>query len=113
MTVDEKVILRTRIEEEIIKLKTEISDLQEKIKPISPENSLGRLTRLEAMGEKSVNEAMLLKCEQRLKKLLFVKDRVDLPTYGLCNLCDEPINIERLKILPESTICIDCAQTFE
>ncbi len=113
MTVNEKEALKAIIEEEITKIKTEISDLNDKIKPISPENSLGRLTRLEAIGEKSVNEAMLLKCELRLKKLLFVNDRVELPEFGYCNICDEAINIERLKIVPESTVCISCAQELE
>lgn len=113
MTLKNKEKLKYKIIEHIAILKEEILDLKEKIQPISPENSLGRLTRLEAMGEKSINEAMLLKCEQRMKKLLFVKDRVDLDEYGLCNICDEEINIKRLEILPESTVCIECANELE
>lgn len=113
MTQKEKEYLKEKILKDIEYLNKEIEDLKEKIKPISPENSLGRLTRLEAMGEKSVNEAMLLKCEQRLKKLLFVKDRTQNENFGCCNICDEDINIERLKILPESTVCIECANEME
>ncbi len=105
--------LKAKILEDINTLYQEIEDLKEKIQPISPENSLGRLTRLEAMGEKSINEAMLIKCEQRLKKLLFVKDRVDSDEFGVCNICDEYINLERLKIVPESTVCIECANQLE
>jgi len=40
---------------------------------------------------------------------LFVKDKVGCDNFGYCNICDEQINYERLKILPESTICIKCA----
>ena len=113
MDKKQKEYIKEKILKDIERLVKEIEDLKEKSKPISPENSLGRLTRLEAMCEKSVNEAMLGKCEQRLKKLLFVKDRVDENTFGTCNICDEAINYERLKILPESTICIECANEIE
>lgn len=113
MKSTDRNFLKSKILEDINILKQEINDLEEKIKPISPENSLGRLTRLEAIGEKSINEAMLLKCEIRLKKLLFVKDRVDSENYGICNICEEEINLKRLKIVPESTVCIECATELE
>jgi len=109
MDKKKKEYLKEKIIKDIEQLIHDIEDLKEKTKPIPPENSLGRLTRLEAMGEKSVNEAMLNKSEQRLKKLLFVKDRVDCDDFGCCNICDEKINYERLKILPETTVCIECA----
>ena len=113
MDKKKKEYLKEKIIKDIEQLIHDIEDLKEKTKPIPPENSLGRLTRLEAMGEKSVNEAMLKNSEIRLKKLLFVKDRVNENNFGYCNICDEQINYERLKILPESTICIECANEIE
>jgi len=113
MDKKQKEYLKEKIMKDIEKLICEIEDLKEKNKPIPPENSLGRLTRLEAMGEKSVNEAMLIKCEQRLKKLLFVNDRTQEENFGCCNICDEEINYERLKIIPESTVCIECANEMQ
>jgi len=109
MEKKQKEYIKDKILKDIEQLIHEIEDLKEKNKPIAPENSLGRLTRLEAMGEKSINEAMLIKSELRLKKLLFVKDRVGDDNFGTCNICEEQINYERLKIVPESTICISCA----
>jgi len=109
MDKNQKEYIQEKILNDIEQLILDIENLKEKSKPISPENSLGRLTRLEAMGEKSINEAMLIKSELRLKKLLFVKDRVRDDNFGFCNICDEEINIERLKIVPESTTCIQCA----
>ena len=113
MTEEQKNHLKEKILKDIEHLIKEIEDLKEKNKPIPPENSIGRLTRLDAMGEKSINDAMLEKCEQRLKKLLYVNDRTEENSFGCCNICDEDINYERLKILPESTICIECANEME
>ena len=113
MDKNQKEYIKEKILKNIAHLILDIEQLKEKSKPISPENSLGRLTRLDAMGEKSINEAMLIKSEVRLKKLLFVKDRVEDDDFGCCNICDEAINYERLKIVPESTICIECANLME
>jgi DnaK suppressor protein len=35
--------------------------------------------------------------------------RIDSGEYGICVVCGEPINKERLKALPYSTMCIKCA----
>jgi RNA polymerase-binding protein DksA len=29
-------------------------------------------------------------------------------TYGKCELCGQPIGLERLKILPQASLCISC-----
>ena len=52
MTKTQKDKLRKKINEEILKTKDEIKHLEEKVKPISPDCSLGRLTRMEAISEK-------------------------------------------------------------
>ncbi|RJO59465.1 hypothetical protein C4546_02100 [Candidatus Parcubacteria bacterium] len=41
--------------------------------------------------------------EEALKK-------VEAGTYGICQSCGNPIEPERLKILPSATICIACVQ---
>ena len=71
---------------------------------------LGRLTRLEAMGEKQVNEAVLRENELRMSRLLNALRRLDSETFGLCIECEEPIGFERLRIRPESIRCIECAE---
>ena len=35
-------------------------------------------------------------------------DRIDNGTYGICTNCNKPISIERLKAMPEATVCIKC-----
>jgi RNA polymerase-binding transcription factor DksA len=35
--------------------------------------------------------------------------KIDNGHYGICQVCDEPINKERLKVMPHSTLCIKCA----
>ena len=34
-------------------------------------------------------------------------------TYGVCNLCEETINIERLKVKIFAEYCVDCREIIE
>ena len=39
--------------------------------------------------------------------------RIDNGQYGICQVCDVPINKERLKAMPYSDMCIKCASKAE
>lgn len=96
------------IEKQIIDLESNIELLEDKVKPVAPDVSLGRLTRQEARQEQELNKKLLGDTTIRLNKLKYAKDRAFSENFGYCDICDEEINIERLKIMPESTICIEC-----
>ena len=108
MTDKELLLIKTKIREDIATGLHEIEELQEKIKPIAPDCSLGRLTRQEMMQEQQVNEHALREIEIRLNKLKFALQKVDKEGYGVCVECEEEIAFARLMILPESTHCVAC-----
>jgi DnaK suppressor protein len=97
-------IIQTQLNE----TKQLISSLKERTKPISPDSAIGRLSRMEAINEKSIHEANLRKAEQRLILLEKVALRVHQEEFGICRGCDSPIPIKRLEIYPESILCIQC-----
>lgn len=109
MTQTKRDELRNVITNILETIQHEIEELEEKTKPIAPDVSLGRLTRLEAMNEKSINESILNDAKMREKRLQFALQKVDTENFGLCRVCEEEINYERLKLMPESTICVECA----
>jgi DnaK suppressor protein len=76
---------------------------------VSPDNVIGRVSRMDAINNKSVVDAALLKAEERLKKLHLILDRLDDPDFGKCRKCRQPIPEGRLLIMPESTLCVRCA----
>lgn len=109
MTQNEKILLKNKIEEEIILAQEQIETLQQKVKPISPDCSLGRLTRLEAMGEQDVNNKILDKSRIKLTRLKNALLRIDKPMFGICIECEEDIGFGRMSIRPESVRCVTCA----
>ena len=46
----------------------------------------------------------------QINKLHHALERVNKGVYGTCENCGNPINPERLEILPTATFCTDCAQ---
>ncbi|TNF44145.1 MAG: TraR/DksA family transcriptional regulator [Epsilonproteobacteria bacterium] len=109
LTEEEKNELKEIIETNIDTLTEQIAILEEKVKPIAPDCSLGRLTRLEAMGEQHVNNKVLDESKLRLSRLTNALLRVDKPMFGICLECEEPIGIGRMRIRPESVRCVECA----
>ena len=109
MTQKEKDTLKKKIEEDIILTEEQITLLQEKVKPIAPDCSLGRLTRLEAMGEQHVNNKILDESNIKLTRLKNALLRIDKPMFGICIECEEEIGFGRMSIRPESVRCVECA----
>lgn len=112
MTQKEKNSIKEQIGREIITLEAQINILKEKVKPISPDCSLGRLTRLEAMGEQHVNNKVLDESEIRLTRLKNALLRIDKPMFGICIECEEDIGMGRMSIRPESVRCVECANNL-
>jgi DnaK suppressor protein len=46
----------------------------------------------------------------RLERLDAALMRIDADNFGVCFKCEKTIPMSRLRILPESTICIDCLE---
>ncbi len=109
MTQKEKNKIKIKIQADLDLLEKQIKILKEKTQPIAPDCSLGRLTRLEAMGEQHVNHKILDKDKLRLTQLKNALLRIDKPMFGICIECEEVIAIKRMMIRPESVRCVACA----
>jgi RNA polymerase-binding transcription factor len=109
MTNNELKKMENNINQIISELNDSIIYLKEASKPIEPSIALGRLTRMEAIGEKGVNEAILTKSKARLIRLENALKRIDSGTYGICIKCKKEIPSGRLSAVPEALICVRCA----
>lgn len=110
MSPDEKKKLKIKIEQDIQILESEIRSLKEQIQPIAPDDSIGRLTRLEAINAKSMNEANLRHAEHRLEKLNTALKNIFDEDFGICVVCEVPIPTGRMMLMPESTVCVKCKE---
>lgn len=100
--------IKAIIDEQIIKTKQNIENLKESAKPISPSNAIGRLSRMEAINDKSVMDAAIRQSKRHLEGLNRAIDMIKKSDYGECLECGEEITLQRLKSVPYSVVCMDC-----
>ncbi len=105
----DKAQVKEKIEEEIVEVKKGIEELTLQSRPISPENAIGRVSRMDAINNKSISEASLRQSQDKLAKLEKALNRIDEPDFGICVGCKKPIPLGRLMLMPHASRCVNCA----
>ena len=59
------------------------------------------------------NNAILKEQYKTLNQINRSLNRIAIGTYGVCNLCEETINIERLKVKIFAEYCVSCREIIE
>lgn len=108
MTNEERIELTAIIREQIEKLEGKIEELKEFTEPISPDDSIGRISRMDAINNKSVFDASMRNTRERVLQLQNILTQKDDPDFGRCLKCHQVIPLGRLKIRPEIRECADC-----
>ena len=100
---------RTRLEELVEDYQRDLEEarLTESSSDRSPDpgNAEASSMKLEYAKELSIEQNTL----DLLSKINHALARVDAKTYGTCESCGKAIPVERLDVLPYSTLCVECA----
>ena len=102
--------LEKKIREEIKKTEGKITEYSKLCKPIPPENSIGRISRMDAINNKSVVEAALRTAKDKHTQLNNIQNEISNPDFGVCKKCKKRIPFQRLIIQPQSKFCVLCAK---
>lgn len=106
----DKAEIKTLIHKEIEKTRNIIQEYEELTRPVAPDAAIGRVSRMDAINNKSVVEASLRQAREKLDKLNYVLGRVDKPDFGQCARCGNIIPLGRILLKPESVYCVNCAR---
>jgi DnaK suppressor protein len=107
---------KKRLEEEKERLEDQIADYERVLEEArmtesssdrspDPGNAEASSMKLEYAKELSIEQNTL----DLLSKANRALERVDAGTYGICETCGKAIPIERLEVLPYTTLCVECA----
>ena len=108
MNNHEKEQVKTWLLKEKTKLEARIAELKELTAPIAPDCAIGRVSRMDAINNRSINEAALQKSRDKQKKINISLEHIEDENFGNCIHCGEPIPIQRLLIMPGS-LCVRCS----
>ena len=101
--------------EELEKQKKKIqTNLNKKIKELNNhDEAKDEADHASIAMENLTNNTILREQEKTLNKIRRSLNKIALGTYGICTMCEEKINIERLKIQIFSEYCVACRNELD
>ncbi len=106
LTEKERKELEKERELTIVELNRLREYIRQQPEPSSDEPSLD-------VYEREKNLALVRQLEARLDAIHTALQAAKKGKYGICQRCGNPIDPERLKALPETTLCIRCKNELE
>lgn len=111
-------------EEEYSFFKKELEDRKKKINRIVKDNEkeIKALNRTEASDDadhatistdSAIEQAITNQQLRELKEIEYALFKIENKTYGICEMCEEPIGVQRLKVKPQAKYCIVCREIVE
>ncbi len=100
---------RKQLQELLDEIEGYLAKTEQSAEAVSPDKSLGRLSRMEAMQD----QQLILEARRRKKMqkvaVLSALQRIEHGQFGTCIYCNKPIAHERLEVAPESNTCVSCS----
>jgi DnaK suppressor protein len=108
--VDETFLneMRERLQSRAAELRDTIARIEGTTGPVSPNNAIGRLTRLDAMQATSMRRAAARDHDLELHHVGRALEAMAAGEYGVCRRCKEDMAEARLRAKPEAFLCVAC-----
>jgi DnaK suppressor protein len=100
---------RTRTEDRLARLREDFSGVVDATRDANTDDEHDPEGHTIAY-ERSQTDALVRQAVQHLAEIDAALERVEAGSYGLCEICGEPIAPGRLEARPTARTCIACAQ---
>jgi DnaK suppressor protein len=108
----ESNMLRSRLESERKHLSEELAQLKASVRPFDERREGSPFGKREEEATETFELEKRLVLEKRLIDQLAEVDhalrKFQEGTYGLCDVCGQPIDPARLEALPQANLCLSC-----
>lgn len=109
MTEEEKRVVTGKIRQLLESIDEEIAELTELTRPVQPDKAIGRLSRMDAINNKAINDSALREKKKLKERLIKALERSETDRFGICFKCGNEIPFGRLEYMPHTTRCVGCA----
>jgi RNA polymerase-binding protein DksA len=105
-------LIRSRLEIERKHITEELEQLQASVRPVEERREGSPFGKREEEATETFELERRLALEKRLKEQLaeveHALQKFEKGTYGLCDICGQPIDLARLEALPQANLCLSC-----
>jgi DnaK suppressor protein len=74
------------------------------------QQKVGRLSRMDALQEQAMNQAVSARRQQSLLRIEAALERLEEGEFGFCQICGDAIPEKRLELDPTTPNCVNCQQ---
>ena len=104
-----KGILITRKEQ----IEKNLSGVHEEITELQSQELNDEGDHAAANSDSLVESAIISQQQQELQEINNALAKIENGEYGICEMCEDPIGFQRLKVKPHAVYCIDCREIVE
>jgi DnaK suppressor protein len=105
-------LLRSRLESEQKRLIDELEQSKASARPVDERREGSPFGKREEEATEALELEKRLALEKRIRDQLAVVEhalaKFEKGTYGLCDICGQPIEPGRLEALPQANLCLSC-----
>jgi len=105
--------LRQKLEEKKAQLQSNIDDSKNNISQLKNMDCKDDFDFAESSSDSFTSEVIAVQQSKALQEIETALKAIDNGTYGICEMCDEPIAIGRLKAKPFAKYCTTCREIYE
>lgn len=113
MDQKEKETIRREVKTSLSEIENDIIYLKDVTKPVSPENAIGRISRMDAIHNMNINKSLLRSKEEQKHNLERVLERIEDKEFGICVKCGKDIPYKRIIRIPDSKLCVPCIRELK
>lgn len=104
--------LYERLKQEQTRLNNELEQIKAEIRPVNERREGSPFGKREEEATEAFELEKRLALEKQLTDALaeveHALEKYEAGTYGVCDLCGQPIEPARLEALPQASLCLDC-----
>jgi len=65
------------------------------------------------LNDSAIDDTLIAKQMKKLEEIELALDKISKGDYGICEMCEDEIDIERLRVKPFAKYCISCREINE
>ncbi len=113
MTQKELEFFQQELIKEADKIKENIQNARCKIELMRNQSPTDEGDYALLTNDSSIEQAIIEQLVKELEEIEIALKKIKKGNYGICEMCEDEIGIERLKIKPHAKYCITCREIIE
>ena len=94
-------------------IKKNIEDVYQEMEGLNDSEANDEIDHASISTDRMIEEAITAQQAKELGEIEFALGKIKSGIYGVCEMCEEDISIQRLKVKPHAKYCIVCREIVE